>query len=455
MTLTIPRSVSRAFRAMSRKCVTGRPRGPSPPVLLIPEAGHMTLAMKFEEVILTYRLSGEFSASLPFVIPFSVLEALDGPGDEDITIQIANKSQLEIRWSDRGSPRQQSVPLTRPSMDDCLKEVPATFVPVDSEFLSSLHEAGRTTSREPGRFALHRIQLKGATGDIIATDGYSVYWRHGISFPFTTDLLIPAVPVFGSSEFAKHTVMLGHIEKRLVITAGPWTVFLAIDSQGRFPDMESIRPKTPTPTTLQLDEADVASRVESLATLPGHQDDQQPITLDLAPEKPPAIRGRDEQSSMTAEIVLSRSYVENGPSIVALDRRFLKRAIQLGCCTIRVVGSNKPIVALGDRLTMIAASLDPTYIVEPSTSAALTIPTTINPDRRQTMKPHERNGHAPDASDTSELGDPLVEAERLRTSLFEATQAASRLVTILKSKKKEQKALATVFSSLKSLNLGG
>ena len=71
------------------------------------------------------------------------------------------------------------------------------------------------------------------------------------------------------------------------------------------------------------------------------------------------------------------------------------------------------------------------------------------------MKPAERNGHMPELTDTSETGDPLAEAERLRSQLFEATQTAGRLVAILKSKKKEQKALATVFSSLKSLNLGG
>ena len=70
------------------------------------------------------------------------------------------------------------------------------------------------------------------------------------------------------------------------------------------------------------------------------------------------------------------------------------------------------------------------------------------------MKPVERNGPSPEPAETCEASDPLGEAERLRSLLAEATQAAGRLVTLLKSKKKEQKALATVYSSLKSLNLG-
>ncbi len=70
------------------------------------------------------------------------------------------------------------------------------------------------------------------------------------------------------------------------------------------------------------------------------------------------------------------------------------------------------------------------------------------------MKSVDRTDPPPEQSDPTEPSDPLVEAERLRMHLFEATQSAGRLVTLLKSKRKEQKALATDYSSLKSLNLG-
>ena len=69
------------------------------------------------------------------------------------------------------------------------------------------------------------------------------------------------------------------------------------------------------------------------------------------------------------------------------------------------------------------------------------------------MKSVNRTEPPPERADPSEPNDPLLEAERLRTLLFEAMQSAGRLVTLLKSKRKEQKALATVYSSLKSLNL--
>ena len=73
------------------------------------------------------------------------------------------------------------------------------------------------------------------------------------------------------------------------------------------------------------------------------------------------------------------------------------------------------------------------------------------------MKSHESNGHPaggqPERDPAGAL-DPLAEAEALRATLADAAQQASRLVMTLRGRKKEQKALASVYSSLKSLNLG-
>jgi len=73
------------------------------------------------------------------------------------------------------------------------------------------------------------------------------------------------------------------------------------------------------------------------------------------------------------------------------------------------------------------------------------------------MKTHESNGHPPNGrteSPQAETPDPLAEAEALRSTLSDAAQHAARLVALLRNRKKEQKALSQVYSSLKSLNLG-
>ena len=230
---------------------------------------------------------------------------------------------------------------------------------------------------------------------------------------------------------------------------------MLIDKAGRFPDVKSVVPKTALATSFDLDSNDALRLRDSLPKLPGHRDDKQPVTLDLVPGQPAVVRGRDEASGAVSEIVLSRSLVCNGPSKVSIDRAFLMRAMQLNCSTIRVASSDKPTVACNDHITWLAASLHPSSIVQPSTDAK-SLETSPIPVKAKgpPMKLPEPNGQPHDRNDTVELNDPLAEAEQLRAFLTEATQAAARLVTMLKAKKKEQKALATVYSSLKSLNLG-
>ena len=50
--------------------------------------------------------------------------------------------------------------------------------------------------------------------------------------------------------------------------------------------------------------------------------------------------------------------------------------------------------------------------------------------------------------------DPLVEAEGLRAALADVATRAARLVAALRHMKREKRALANVWSSLKDLNLG-
>ena len=70
---------------------------------------------------------------------------------------------------------------------------------------------------------------------------------------------------------------------------------------------------------------------------------------------------------------------------------------------------------------------------------------------------HATNGCPPDGRadpPAADPPDPLAAAEELRASLADAVGKAGRLVAALKSRKKEQRALTQVWSSLKALNLG-
>ena len=71
---------------------------------------------------------------------------------------------------------------------------------------------------------------------------------------------------------------------------------------------------------------------------------------------------------------------------------------------------------------------------------------------RETAPP-ERNGH-PDPPPGGDQPDPVAEAEALRAVLAEAAGRAGRLAAALKQFRKERRALASAWSSLRQLNLG-
>ncbi len=56
-----------------------------------------------------------------------------------------------------------------------------------------------TTDREPTRYALNCLQLRGR-GDIAATDGHHILIQSGFAFPWAENLLVPAKSVLGCQE---------------------------------------------------------------------------------------------------------------------------------------------------------------------------------------------------------------------------------------------------------------
>ena len=310
------------------------------------------------------------------------------------------------------------------------------------------------------RYALNRLQISGQTGRVAGTDSQQALLAGGFTFPFAEDLLVPAIPLFGTKTLADAgAIRLGGTKSELVLAIGPWCVALTIDRAGRFPDVRSVVPHTPSPTVLQLEDADAATLLEALPSLPGHDDENAPVTLDLADRA--AVRARGDNSKTIREVPLARSTVKGAAVRIALNRNFLQRLLTLGLRQIKVASPDQPFVASNDELLYLAMPLDQSAIVEPSrraagpgsTNGSVALPTPPT-WRTSPMKTPETNGPTPlrGPLPADEL-DPLAEAEGLRTALIEATQRAGRLLAALRGRNKEKKALATVWAGLKQLNL--
>jgi hypothetical protein len=297
--------------------------------------------------------------------------------------------------------------------------------------------------------------LKGGAGQVVGTDGRSALVWRGLPLPFAPDLLVPAVPVFGCRELTREAaVRVGRTPTELVVAAGAWRVHLPVDSGGRFPDLAGVVPRAAA-TVAGIDDRDAAELLAALPGLSGADAEHHPVTLDLAGGV--VVRGRDAATGDLREVRLRRSHAAGPPVRVAVDRRVLARALGLGCVTLRVAAPDKPVAFEAENKTLVVVALDPDLVVAPTKPAASPRPNTDTPERRTAVR-RDTTGHPPDppAADPPAADPPdlLTAAEELRAAVADALTKAGRLVAALKSRKREQRVLGQVWTSLKALNLG-
>jgi len=457
--IAFPRRVARRFRAACARCTSGRPRGPAPCVVIRQADGRVTLTATFPEVTLELNCAAPPARGRAevLVVPLTALETVGANSDESVEFDAGEGLSGVARWVAPGGPG--SVPVTFVLPGKQHDSLPRPEMkPVPAGLLAALHEAGRTSSREDGRYALSRVQVRGATGQVVATDGKLAVVFGPFAFPFTGDVLVPAVPLFGSPEVrTERDVRVGRTDAHLALSAGDWTAWLGVAPAGKFPDVVAVVPRH-APTTVTLDRGDAADLLPQLPGLPGQGHDLRPVTL--CADGALTVRAGDDTGTVK-EVRLARSPVAGPAARVALDRRALARILALGCTALRVT-PGKALVGTGDGVTVLAALLDPELAVAPEPrapgpDAGVPIPNlNSNPKRNTTVKPNDTNGpaHGSRHDPPAETPDPLIAAEELRAALADAATKAARLVAALKASKKEQKVLATVLTNLKQLNLG-
>ena len=414
---------------------------PAPPVVVRRAGGRITLTAAQPEVTLELSLSAPAGAAdEALVLPMAALEAVEGNADEPAEFELDEKLTGTARWVVSGSTRSAPVAFLLPGRQH--DPLPRPEMKAEAgRLLSALYEAARTASRENGRYALSRVQVRGAAGKVIATDGKVAVVFSGFKFPFPGDVLVPAVPLFGCPEVrAESEVRVGRTPEHLVVRAGDWTAWLAVANAGRFPDVAGVIPRRPT-SSVGFDPADVARLLARLPGLPGGDLEHRPVTL--------SIDGGVTARAGAEVVTLPRSRAGGPACRVALDRLHLARLLALGCHGLGLT-PGKAVVGEGDGVTVLVAPLDPAASADNSSRSPDT-----RPERSDVMKPHEANGHAPAGrhDPPAEALDPLAAAEDLRAALADAAVKAARLVAALKQQKREKKALASVYAGLKQLNL--
>jgi hypothetical protein len=222
-----------------------------------------------------------------------------------------------------------------------------------------------TDSREPGRYALNRIQLQGSKGAVAATDGRQLLIQTGLQWPFGEDILLANYRrLFACGDFPEGPIEFSKTERHLVFRTGAWEFFLPIEESQKYPDVTQVIPnEAETVATLEISNGDAKYLREMLPILPFDFGDERPVTIELNGKI--GVRGASMKNPAGVEVVLRNSQCNGVDLLCAMQRGYLRRALDLGLRRFQFFESGcAPIVVRKEDTTYCWATYDKNAVVK-------------------------------------------------------------------------------------------
>lgn len=442
-----------------------------------------------------FRQPGTFQPErLP--ITLAALTACEGNKATD-TIEFIRQSDTQVvaRWFDRHVPQSLTIDVPHSAFESPPSQ-PTSWGDNSPQLISALAEAMDVTDTSSARYALGCVQLRASDGRLAATDSSQLLVQHGFNFPWEGEVLIPQTTIFKQKElWSGNSIRMGRTAEQIAFACEPWTVWLTVQKEGRFPHLEDIIPAANSALTrMVLDERDVDFFLNTVPRLPCDESLHKAVTVELNGHV--ALLARAENAAPITRAILNHSRREGAELRWLTNRDYLLRAVQLGFREIELRGNAAPAVCRDARRAFVWSLLTPTEAIVadsdvvdvPSIGAAVTPVVSISPEQATTasvprsfatrrttrtatnrvaatlsamnapprMRQSVSDSHSTvvpaELSDsTSNFATVLQEAANLKTALRTAHAQISRMITALKRQRRQSKLVQTTLASLQQL----
>jgi hypothetical protein len=467
--IQISRTLVRTLRSVLRRAAR-RTERVRPIVQFQADSDGLRLRTHLTSVAVEYHVPGSYLAE-HVLLPLDALADFEGRGDAIVSIDRTERGKARAQWQDGVVPQVKEYDGEDPAKLPQWPALPIAMTPQDPSLWKALADAAQSAGTEAVRYALTDIQLRGRSGEIVATDGRQLLIQSGYPFPWQEDLRIPATPLFACKELASEDPLsLGHTDAYLTLQLGPWTMHLYFDKEGRYPKVDDVLPSpSATLTHWRIDPADSAFLAKALPRLPGAQDEHAPITVDLNGQA--LLRARDAEQNRTTELVLARSSADR-PVRFVVNRNFVARALELGLTEAHIVNADsvflfqdarrKFVVMPLSKDTAVPASKDALRIQ--STDVETVSPTSV-PERNKPMAKNPTSSTTTNGNGTAHRPDTppnngeshggysalIAEAEALKALLRDVYARANGLLLSIKRQRKQAHAVQATLANLRQL----
>lgn len=470
--ITITRNLARQVRAVFRRTLGITTRGRLCTVHLETGPGGLRIWARTSDAAVLYQAAGDDSPQ-QMALPFQFLADCEGRKEEPVQLEAQGGNGATAHWRDGSVP--QIVQYDHAASDESQTlpgVVPETLAQNGSRLLHALHDASETADADAMRYATNCLRLRGNDGSIVATDGRQLLVQTGFAFPWENDVLIPRSTVFGSSDLPQDMpVAVGRHDDWAVFVVGAWTIWLAVNKTGQFPNTDRHVPKAADATArCRLSASDVRFLAESLPKLPCDDQYNFPVTLELNGSV--AIRAKDAGQPRPTELVLSNSIWSGAPTRINSNRRFLARAMRLGFAELCIYTPQSPILCRDQDRSYLWAVLAPDSAIAPTDDAIRIVSTRTDAKPRTTSSQQERktramprshngtNGTAVAAQATEAVAATtngnentglLEQARSLHEALRGLLAKTGQLMLAVKQQEKRRRALQSTLASLRQL----
>jgi DNA polymerase-3 subunit beta len=215
--------------------------------------------------------------------------------------------------------------------------------PTPPGFIRSLIEAQSAASDDSTRYILNSVFV--TSTHVVATNGRQLYASNSLALKLPdSGIILPttdALKVFAPDAQAELLVMSTKDGAKTVgLRQAPW-LWVTKVIEGNYPNWQQVVPKEDYPTQLKFSPEDASRVLRVLPKLPGHQEDDAPVTLKVEDNIATLVAGK-----LDTPVKLDLPGVSvTGPAVTArFNREFLVTALGHGFRQLQVRDDRSAII---------------------------------------------------------------------------------------------------------------
>ena len=458
--IPITRRLVKTLRSVFRAALGLSSRAQGPLLHLKSGSDGLFISAATPDAGIRYHLDGAFP-DRDFWLPFAFLAQTEGHRNDAVLIDPTSDG-VQVQWVVDNVPQTRTFPID--DVPEPVEPPQVEFTENPSQLLVALAEASRTCDPDSRRYALNCLQLRGETGEVVATDSHQLMISSGFSFPWEDNVLVPGSRLFAHRALRTDKgIGVGRADDVIALRIGPWTTWMSIEQERRFPETDSVIPNIEGAlASVHVPREDGEFLARAVGQLPANKRLFSPVTVDLNGSV--AIRARSDDGETLTELVLSRSERTGEPIRFCTNRTMLARAMRLGFDRLHVFGPQEPVVCTDGSRKYVWMLLNKEGVIKPSPEATRIESTSTthhhaNPTPRQERNlpamqrtdPRQKSERTNGAAPADNLSSLIKRAESVRDSLQSALTDVRELITALKQQRKNSRTMQTALKSLRQL----